>query len=181
MAEVFKADIADIGPIAENMRDADKLEIWLSSHLKPYEALRRSLEVSDKTFTIVHDQAPIAMFGVRCQSLLGRTGVPWLLGTDRITEVRQQFIKEGSRWIEILQDGYTVLTNYVHEDNRVSIKWLKRLGFTIMPAVQAGPEMAWFHKFERISYVRTDNTDDDRNRLNGGQPNRTGSQRSTLW
>lgn len=175
---MYKADIADIAPIAENMRDADRLEIWLSNHMKPYEALRRSLELSDLAFTIVHDEGPIAMFGVRCQSVLGGIGIPWLLGTDRIKEVRRQFIYEGRRWLDVLQGDYMVLRNYVHEDNRVSLKWLKSLGFTIMDAQQAGPERAWFHKFERIKHVRANHTDVDSNRLNGGRAGHTGSQRT---
>lgn len=172
MAEVFQADIADIGPIAENMREADVREVWLSSHMSPYEALRRSLEVSELAFTIVHEDQPIGMFGVRCQSLLGKVGIPWLLGTDKIREVRRQFIYEGPRWIEVLQGDYRVLMNYVHADNAMSLKWLKGLGFTIMPREQIGPEKAWFHKFTRIIHVQHQPSYDHRRKPNGGGSSR---------
>lgn len=153
MAEVIPASIEHIAPIAENMREADAIEVWLSARLTPYQAMKSGFEQSVKAWTIMQDDTPIGMFGVSSVSVLGDTGVPWLLGTDQMLTIKRQFIRESARYLGEVLNLYPRLENYVHADNSASLKWLKWLDFNLSGPFSVGPEMADFYKFERALNV----------------------------
>ena len=48
-----------------------------------------------------------------------------------------------------MQQGYDTLYNYVHIDNKVSIRWLKYFGFVITKELPYGHAQEMFYHFER--------------------------------
>ena len=56
---------------------------------------------------------------------------PWLLGTRAILKVQHEFLKQCHSYVGVMQNAYPVLENFVHVDNRASIRWLRWCGFTI--------------------------------------------------
>ena len=153
LADVVEATWEHIEPISANMREADTLEVWLSSHKTPHQAMSEGFQRSVKAWTIMHDDVPIGMFGVSCLTLLGHVGVPWLLGTNEMLKIKRQFVRESNRYIDEMLSMYPNLINYVHTENRASIRWLKWLGFSFEGPVAAGPEGAPFYRFERKAHV----------------------------
>ncbi len=143
----------DLIHLAENMREADKVEIHLSHNQKPLESLVNAAEDSKLMWMAKMNDQPIALFGVASQTIFGDTGSPWLLGTDDLKHVKIQFIRESKRLIRVMQKRYPTLVNFVHADHADSIRWLKCLGFTIMEPIPAGPFGAPFCKFERLADV----------------------------
>lgn len=146
--EIVQALPAHVPYLAENMRAGDVREVESFSGSTPEKALRRGLDRSTACLTVLTlDKIPLVMFGVASLSAITRTGIPWLLGTDAALQYRREFMREGRRYVDAMLDVYPNLVNYVHEDNRASIVWLRRLGFTLDEAVPTGVKRELFHKF----------------------------------
>ena len=122
-----RARFEDCREIAPLMRSQDAKEVMASHGMKPYEALSESYRVSTEMNSIIHeDGSVVGMFGV---TNAGSYAIPWMLGTDKVIETRREFIPQAKKWVEETNEKYPLLFNYVHEDNTVSRRWLKSLGF----------------------------------------------------
>ena len=126
------AEAKHIGRIARLMRDPDRLECEAMGRT-PKQALRLSLAVSDKAWTALVDDQPEAMFGVMVDSVLGRTAVPWFLGTDEVYRHGRELIMWGPGMIS--RFGDYDLRNLVAADNTKAIRLLKRWGFSLSDEV----------------------------------------------
>lgn len=132
IVEIVQASPGHAAPIAENMREADKREIWASDRLLPLYALKQSVLMSRESWTCLVHGVPAFMWGVaRKGCILSDVGIPWLLGTDAILEVRREFLRQSRAYVARMHRGFARLENIVHADNEMSIRWLKWCGFTI--------------------------------------------------
>jgi hypothetical protein len=121
-----------IPAIAEDMREADRREVWASHRHTPERALRYSLESAELAWTCFVEGVPAFMWGVsRLGSLISFTGSPWLLGTPAIAKVAREFLRQCPDYVERMQELFPRLENYIHVENRLSIRWLKWCGFTL--------------------------------------------------
>ena len=150
LGEVIAAELDHVALIADKMRAADELEVWLAAHLSPHEALAASFETSVKAWTITGDGAPIGMFGVCSANILGETGIPWLLGTDDMLKITRQFLRQSRDYVDLMNSLYPHLINFVHVENIVSLRWLMWCGFVFDGPFPYGPEKADFFKFQRF-------------------------------
>ena len=92
-----------------------------------------------------------AMFGVVPGGSPG-VGTPWLLHTEgflRRPRERRQFIIESLGYIMGFHREYPLLCNLVSRENKVTIRWLKWLGFVLEPT--AHPDILLFKRV--LSYV----------------------------
>ncbi len=128
--EIKKAVIADILPIAFSMREADVKEVWDSNRHSPYKSLYRSMVSGGRTWTIVVDGVPVGMVGVAPASLISNTGRPWLLGSEELVSNKKLFLIMSTRILKTLTRGYDRLENYVSSENKASLLWLEKLGFS---------------------------------------------------
>jgi RimJ/RimL family protein N-acetyltransferase len=72
------------------------------------------------------------MWGAARQgSLLSWTGNPWLLGTDALRRVSREFLRQCPDYVTRMQERFPRLENFVHAENRLSLRWLKWCGFTL--------------------------------------------------
>lgn len=132
IVEIVQASPGHAAPIAENMREADKREIWASDRLLPLYALKQSVLMSRESWTCLVRGVPSFMWGVaRKGCILSDVGVPWLLGTDAILDVRREFLRQSRAYVSRMHKGFARLENIVHAENTLSIRWLKWCGFTI--------------------------------------------------
>lgn len=132
---IIPADAAHIAPIAADMREADRREVWASHRHEPEQALAASLERSDLAWTCLVDDVPAFMWGAARQgSLITLTGSPWLLATPRMDMVRQDFLRRSRFYVERMQARFPRLENHVHAANRLSLRWLKWCGFSVADA-----------------------------------------------
>ena len=121
-----------IPPIAANMREAERHEVWASNRRTPEEALQQSLAASDRAWTCFVHGVPAFMWGVsQPGDIPPGNGNPWLLGTDAVYEVGREFLKQSRAYVDKLQEGFARLENRVHAGNELSILWLKWCGFTL--------------------------------------------------
>jgi len=120
----------DVAILAPNLREQDRREIFCSHGVTPLEALSISFTKAVECNSIEdHNGHLVGMFGV---SQAKDTGVPWLLATDDLPKKANQrsFITQGKDWIKDIQSRYEQLSNRVHADNKISIRWLRSLGFS---------------------------------------------------
>lgn len=139
---VRPAELEDIAPIAEKMREQDRQEVKASSGEDPMQSLSDSLLVSDLVWTAEDESGPIAMFGVaRIPGGLSTCGAAWLLGTDRLVDVdKRTWWVLSRKYVKRMEERYDILMNYVDDRNTVSQRWLSRLGFRKIHTI---PEYGW--------------------------------------
>ena len=151
-AEFVKPTRELVEAIAADMRQADADEVWVSSHQTPIEALLEGWKASDFAVIVTVDGEPCVMMGLVIRDILTGAGVPWLLGTENALKHKRHFIAQVPAVIDEMLTACPRLFNYVHAENKVSIRWLKRIGFTIDDPMPYGLDEELFHRFhlERV-------------------------------
>ena len=121
--------------ISPHLRQQDIDEIHAACDWPVEAAVAFSIAHSEKGFTALLDGIPCAVFGVN-------NGIIWLVATDEITTHPVAFFRHSRRIFNNLKEGYSLLENYVHVSNTLSIRWLRWLGFSIEP-----PRNGFHHVF----------------------------------
>lgn len=131
-----------------NLREADRQEL-IASDGDPERAILGSLHDSvwavstliNGEFACIHGLAPI-------DGLLGSRASPWMLGTPVIDKHPSVLVRASVWYRDVMLGQYPHLLNFVDARNTRSIRWLRRLGFTIHPAHVFGGRTHPFHLFE---------------------------------
>ncbi len=137
MIQIIPASPAHIGPLANRMREIDRLECSIYGRT-PKQSLRLALKSSVIAWTAKVDGRVEAMFGASPISTLEGIGCPWMLMTDEATRHAKALVAGGLGYSVALQALFPVLENNVHADNHTAIRWLSRLGYTIGPVFDMG-------------------------------------------
>lgn len=124
--DVVRSDTLHAHLLGPWLRQADRVELLAGSGETPTAALLRGLEVSDECWTVLAPEGPICIFGV-CALGPGLAAV-WLLGSDGIVKHYREFARRSKIIMQEIADYYGVLTNLVHPDNAVHLRWLQWLG-----------------------------------------------------
>jgi len=146
--EFIEPTSEDLQVIADNMREADIAEIWASHRSKPLDAVTRGAKNSELCAVARIGGIPCAIIGLVANDVLTGTGTPWMLGTDYLMKHQSALLRESPAIIKQMLNVCVVLYNYVHIDNKSSIRWLKWLGFNLKPAEKYGVGGELFYKFE---------------------------------
>lgn len=143
-------ELADVKYLSENLSKQDQDELYASLGMANYPALSWSFVVSEECNTIIMPDGSVGgIFGVSSPS--EGTGCPWLMGTDRISEISITFLRESKKWVEEKNKKYPLLMNYVDVRNERAIQWLKFLGFTFIKCIEEhGHGKKPFFQFVRI-------------------------------
>lgn len=138
---------ADALYLAPRLRAADMWECACVVGAKRItQALVDSVRVSgDRCRAYTLNGEVVMMAGVGRVS--DEVGSPWLLSSNGFRPYAPQVLKDTQAGLEECARGYRSLRNHVHEDNAVSIRWLKHLGFTLLPLVPFGLYGEPFHPF----------------------------------
>lgn len=150
MIEYVKAEESHIQEIASRMRKHDVDECVASGHPDAYDALAKSLACSSTCWTGIINGRPSVMFGVAPINVIDSIGAPWLLGTDDVLTVKREFLRAGRAHVGEWIKNYSILTNIVDARNKMSVRWLKRLGFEFLNPVRAGVNGEWFYPFQMV-------------------------------
>lgn len=138
----------DIEAILAGLRQADYDEA-LAGLGDVAQAVLGSPKQSNWTLTfLVNGELACVMGLAPLDGMLGRRGVPWMLGTDVVDRHPGALMKTCPRYIAGMLTQYPHLLNFVDARNTKSIRWLRRLGFTIHPAQPYGVAQLPFHLFE---------------------------------
>ena len=132
-----EADARELVPL---LRAPDRAEV-LALGVDPAEGLLASLHSAQEAFTARADGQILCMTGVSPASLVGQTGVPWLLGSDLVPAHGPHFLRESRRLVARWLTLFSVLRNLVDDRYAAAIRWLSWLGFTIGEPMPVGRGM----------------------------------------
>lgn len=146
-----RAEPQDAVVLAPNLRAADKAEcdaLLGPGHVGA--ALLESIVGSSQATAIEEDGEPIGVFGVSPHGV-PNVGTVWLVGTDRLPLHKGPLLRQCKADLEKLHQIYPALTNVVHAENEVHIRFLRWLGFKRLGTTYLGPQAAPFIEFARMT------------------------------
>lgn len=148
MADVLIRPTAsgDVEILHANLRPSDRDEC-AAYGTDPLEMIRSSVARSVLCWTGFVDGELAAVIGVT--PLTATVGVPWMLGTTVLDRHARVLVRRTPEYIDRMLAAFPHLLNYVHAKNTTSVRWLRRLGFTLSAPEPFGPLGEPFHRFER--------------------------------
>lgn len=152
--QFLSPDESDLEHIARHLRDQDLAELMAvhGPDLDVLRCLRVSVAASQYCQVAVTAWGePVALFGLAPVSLLTSQACPWMLGTDGMHQFGRELVVLGGRYVQVWGRQYRCLFNFVDTRNTRAIRWLRRMGFEIQPAVPHGAMGLPFHRFERCT------------------------------
>lgn len=145
--EVRPATMEDAIFIGQNIRAVDRDEIFAASGLGPLYATTSSVKLSEVCKVGTADGVPVCIFGVRRLSLLSMYGMVWMLATDDLDKHAIRFTRECGPGLMKMLSGFNRVENWCDKRNKVTLRWLKWLGFTIDEPKPVGRKGELFHHF----------------------------------
>jgi hypothetical protein len=127
------ATLEDAFNLAPRLRHADRVELEAQGHMFMDVILAESIAMSAECMAFELEGQVHAVFGV---ASAGKYGVPWMLGSDQLFNHRKALLTLPRDYVPRWLKQYGFLMNMVHADNHQSIRWLRRIGFTIEAPVQ---------------------------------------------
>lgn len=141
------ATIGDARWLARRLRRADKDELEAAhGSTDILLVLLEAIAMSERPLVAIASE-PIALLGVA--PLKPGVAAPWLMGSDLVGLHARVLLAAGRAYVAEWNARYPLLANYVDARNLTSVRWLRRLGFTVHPAAPFGPRAMPFHLFER--------------------------------
>lgn len=149
MVDIRQPTLADIDALVANLRPLDKQELEATHPDNLYDAVRHAVHISKHRWA-AEINGELALIGGVCEvSLLCGVGSPWLLGTRVLDAHRKSLTKIAVQYRDIARTLFPYLINYVDARNDKSIRWLKRIGFTVAEhPIPYGIKKMPFYKFE---------------------------------
>lgn len=132
MIKVIPAELHHCEELAPILREMDIKELEASMPLfNTYQQLTICFNLSDETYAVVDEEIGcIAIFGVR--DVGDSVGVPWMLSSKYFMDNHsKRFLKECGEYLSKISKPFTYLYNYISVENKVCIRWLEWLGFTV--------------------------------------------------
>lgn len=136
-ALVRKSIKSDCGKLSPILRLADRREVIAHSGQSAKDGLETALNASDECWSVDYDDKPIAMFGYLVDS--GGSANVWMLGSDKIKDIRWQFLRESKRWLNNIAKDFDRVWAVADVRNKKHTDWYTWLGFSIMATIHAGP------------------------------------------
>jgi hypothetical protein len=140
---VQPAKLEDVAAIeAIGFREADDHECLIATGDHAAEQCYKALEIEDSiTLTIMNEGYPVGMFGIAPYSAMGvppGAGVLWLLGSEGIKEIKDDFLWQCRDWVNFLQTHYPYGFNFVHTENHAALRWCEWVGFQFQEEIMYG-------------------------------------------
>jgi len=137
--------------LVENLRASDLQEIQAMTDAPVEEVMLHSCSGGDYIRTIMFPGNTIGgIFGVG-EVIQGLLGAVWLLGTPALDEKPMRLLRHSRHYVDIMNNLYPILFNYVDARNLISIRWLMWCGFTMIKYHERmGVQHLPFYEFARI-------------------------------
>ena len=137
----------DAEALGLNMRLCDAEEVLACGH-DPLEAAIASVASSVMCWSAFADGELGCIIGCAPVAIMGGIGSPWMLGTPVLDEHARILVRLTPRYIGAMLKAFPHLVNRVHAKNTTSLRWLRRIGFTVHAPAPHGPLGEDFHLFE---------------------------------
>lgn len=150
MVNVRSTYPGDIAELIVLMRESDRRELRAAhGDRSPHDIVREAYGLTPQPKTARTDDGHmLALFGVvPVGPILTAVGAPWMLATQRLDRYPSKLMSISRDYIAMMHERYPVMINYVDARNNASIRYLKRLGFTIDDPKPFGYAGLPFHRF----------------------------------
>ena len=128
----------DIVLLALSMRPEDKEEIWKWNCGNPYKELKDSVELSNESWALLHNDIVLCIWGLRHTSFFSTKSRIWLLCSDQVEYHKRFMWKEIKKVISSWKSSHKCLFNWMDKSNTMPKRWLTKLGFTFNPPDKKG-------------------------------------------
>jgi hypothetical protein len=122
----FKDGDAEV--VAADLRTCDKEEVEFFLSKKPLEAIKWSVGLAERAFTITENGRPVAIFGCIVYSSLTGHATPFFFAVSRADELPYRFAKYSRELVLWIGDIYTLYTVVMEKHDKIR-QWLQWLGF----------------------------------------------------
>ncbi|EMX0849497.1 hypothetical protein AAF302_000704 [Pluralibacter gergoviae] len=146
-AQIVPATAGHIEEMLPFVRQADAQEFLATNGWSPRRVLDTGLKTSTFCCAGLINGRVVAIFGVAPASMIGGSGIPWLVGTDALVTYQRTFLRRCGRVVTAMLMAYPRLENYVDVRNHVAKSWLHWLGFTLEEPAPYGVQGNLFHRF----------------------------------
>lgn len=130
VVDIVPGTDADVFEVLADLRPIDMLEVSLTC-ADPVDALVRGWKASTYRGVFRVDDRPVVVFGVTPCTIQQGDGSPWMVATPEIVKVPRQFLQASRHVVDNMRRGFVELRNATHKDNKVSLSWLRWLGFRV--------------------------------------------------
>jgi hypothetical protein len=134
--------------LAANMRESDAAELRAVGHEDLLHVVRSSVARSLLCWSAFADDELCCVIGASPLNMLTGLGSPWMLGTPELDRHSRVLVRRTPEYIGRMLNAFPHLVNFVHAKNTTSVRWLRRLGFTLHDARPYGALGEPFHFFE---------------------------------
>jgi hypothetical protein len=138
----------DVATLVANLRPSDLAECEAYGHGDVATGIESSVRRSMLCWSGLINGELAAIMGVTPINMLGGIGSPWMLGTPVLDRHSRVLVHRTPEYICRMLTAFPHLVNFVHAKNATSVRWLRRLGFTLHAAVPYGALGEPFHPFE---------------------------------
>lgn len=109
--------------IFENLRQIDRKEITALCD-DEQEAIMQSIVLSNEAYVAKNEKRkPIMIFG-----FVKKSNCIWALGTVFVDLYQKELVKIGMKYINDCKKEYGYMTNWIHEDNKKALRYIKHAG-----------------------------------------------------
>lgn len=135
--------------VVSQARQADVDEFRFASEETMLATVLGMMRASHRASCGLIDGKAVCIFGVIPATILSVEAFPWAVATADVEDprYRRAFLRGSKENFNSLIKGYSHLWGVVHERNQLARRWLKWLGFKILPdrfEINGGG----FHRFE---------------------------------
>lgn len=150
MAEVLirATEPGDVARLFANLRASDLAECQAYGKPDILAGIESSAARSLLCWTGLVDGELAAILGVAPLSIVNGIGSPWMLGTPVLDAHQRVLVRKTPEYIARMLKAFPHLVNFVHAKNTTSVRWLRRLGFSLSEPAPFGPLGEPFHRFE---------------------------------
>ena len=150
MAEVLirPTEPGDAAALFANLRASDLAECQAYGPHDIAAGIEASVNRSMLCWSGFIDGELAAILGVGTVDILAGLGSPWMLGTPLLNRHQRVLVRSTPEYIAKMLKAFPHLVNFVHAKNTTSVRWLRRLGFTLSEPAPFGALGEPFHRFE---------------------------------
>ncbi|MEG3641095.1 hypothetical protein [Magnetococcus sp. PR-3] len=145
---VIPATQAHVDFVLKHIRPQDRMAAWIYTGKPIEQALPETVAATPDCHSVLVAGEPVALCGVAVASLLGGVGMPWVLGTEAMTQNPIRFLRHSRRMVVQMRRAWPHLVNVVADDNTPVKQWLQWLGFELSAPFAYGRAGRMFRRFE---------------------------------
>jgi|TARA_Y100000310_G_scaffold171987_2_gene172106 hypothetical protein len=148
MIELVDSTVEHAQFLANHLRQEEILEVTAASRLSIYDTIMSSINRSVEVQTVLWDGDVIAIVGLQPHSVLSDKASPWLLTTEEVKRHPRELLRLSRQFLERWIQQYSLLENYIDSRYEPSLRWARKVGFTVEEPQPYGPYGEFFNRIE---------------------------------